>query len=287
MSRSLTTNQIRRIQAAQYSKVRRRSPPQISNRQPARPRNVPWIQNWPLIIGAVSVSFIAGRLLGVAAGDPETAYAVLQEQGTASVVVGSLIPAVGLLAFPAAVLAMRAQANNRYDKTTHGLLFAVLVGALILTFFTAPALVLGGSVALAFFTAIAHQSTLAFGRKKHRRSPFNLHPSLNEVATIYTIVVLTLITLNSVPWLPSVEISMKSRAHFTGYVLSQNNGTTSILRKTPVSVLQIASGSISSITDCKPSDYFENEETINQLFGDFMNKGPFSIGNVKYPRCSN
>jgi hypothetical protein len=63
-----------------------------------------WTEHLALMIGGVSTLLIAVRLLSAADFAPETAYAILQSNGTTAVIVGTLIPLIGPAAATLTVL---------------------------------------------------------------------------------------------------------------------------------------------------------------------------------------
>jgi len=80
----------------------------------------PWWQAYSTVIAAIlSVTIVAVRLLLVARGDPETAYAILQAGGTGTVLIGTLISTLGLLAIPAVVVLIVSipRAGRRSDNS--------------------------------------------------------------------------------------------------------------------------------------------------------------------------
>src|SRR5215813_4737169 len=62
-----------------------------------------WQEHIPLAVTALSVLFIGIRLLSISHGDFETADGILQASGTATIVIGALVPTIGFLTFPLGV----------------------------------------------------------------------------------------------------------------------------------------------------------------------------------------
>jgi hypothetical protein len=63
-----------------------------------------WKEHLGLLLGAISTVFIAIRILSLAHFNPETAYGILQAGGTAAVIVGALLPSVGIISAAVAAL---------------------------------------------------------------------------------------------------------------------------------------------------------------------------------------
>jgi hypothetical protein len=252
--------------------------------------NASWQQNLPLLIGLLSLGFIAVRLLGVAGGDPETAYAILQAEGTASVAVGTLIPAAGLIIFGIGIVLISYSFRYRRKKNTLAAAFLLVaaVAALEMAIITAPAIALltsiGATAFFVFFSVLVH--TTRTGRKdslKDELKDIDSKTFLFGVTAIYSICVLAFMVLYSIPWVPTQNIAIKGRASFSAFVLAQNNTTTFILTQNPIEVIQLPSDRIISQEVCKTPDFTINEETINQLLGNPFTAGAHSASS--YPRC--
>jgi hypothetical protein len=119
------------------------------------------IPNLALLAGFLSVVFVAVRLLSVTGFDPETAYAVLQAQGTGSVIVGSLVPIAGLILFPVGFVLTfisytRILKKNDYLENPE---IYISRGAgwllLIIGLATAPIVILAVSVLVSFVVSLA------------------------------------------------------------------------------------------------------------------------------------
>jgi hypothetical protein len=271
---------------------RRRSNQAVQGRRPSEPYSPrsSWQVNLGLVIGLASVTFIAGRLLGIAAGDPETAYAILQAEGTGPVIVGSLIPMVGLMAAPVAIFASYYSISLGLKGPDHYMvaIFAT-VGSLatVIVFFTTPAqdLLLSCSVALIgiVFFRIAMALVVKF-RPHHRKDVYHAqeqsHP-LRAFIVIYTLFVLGVSTLSSTPWLPEQNIGIKGHDDFSGYILSEASGTTFILTHNPTGVSREASSDILFVKLCRASNYLVQQGTLNQWLGSFMSADRIT----SYPHC--
>jgi hypothetical protein len=242
-----------------------------------------WRRNWTLLVGLFSVGFISARLLTAASSDPETAYAILQATGTGSVVVGSLIPAIGLLVFPLLVIGAShgLSAERLTDRSLNALMMAAAVLAGVVTILTAPAIPLLVDIA---FTLIIVAGAALFPRstwEQRRHHIKDLLPSSYALITVYSVIAIVFTVIYSAPWLPTQNITMKGQQEFSAYILSQGNQTTSILTQNPTAVLQLPSNQIVMTQICKTPYYRSGEETIAEWLGISVN------GNrvVSYPKC--
>jgi hypothetical protein len=258
--------------------ARRRRDPQ---RKPSKQSSLEsaWRQNWTLLVGLFSVGFISARLLAAASDDPETAYAILQATGTGSVVVGSLIPAIGLLVFPLLVAGVSHGFSRERlaDKSQTALMLAIGALAGVITIFTAPAAPLLFAIVFTSFTVILSAFSPISTWKQRRRNLKSLIPSPYVLVTVYSVVAIVSTALSSTLWLPSENIIMRGRPGFSAYILAQNDQTTTILTQNPTAVIEIPSSQIVLTQICKTPDYRSQEETIVEWLG------TSSVG--FYPKC--
>ena len=54
-----------------------------------------WKEHIPLLIGCLSLLFVGARLFSISGGDLETADAILQASGTATIIIGAFMPLIG------------------------------------------------------------------------------------------------------------------------------------------------------------------------------------------------
>lgn len=273
-----TSNHRRRLHDVPQSEVRWRG--RLSKKSHKRSvLDFSWRENLTLFIGLFSVGFVAARLLGIATGDPETAYAILQAEGTGPVIVGSLIPAVSLLLFPLAVIGLSYSTSKvRYASASNLLLMTVVgIFATIVTVFTAPA---GIFVTSILFTLIA--TLLARFSLPVRRRTGDKWPSLYIVLIAYAVAVLAFTSLSSEPWLPSDNITLKGQRDFSAFILNQNSQATFILTQNPTAVVQLSSNQIVTTEICKTPSYRSLEATINQWLGNILRTAMI----YSYPECA-
>jgi hypothetical protein len=242
-----------------------------------------WAQYIPIAVGVISVAFVAARLLSISSGDPETAYAVLQAEGTGSALAGSLIPEVGLLAFPISIaLAVYAA---RKPSTILGPRFAVLITiggiCFVVAMFTVPVYTF---ILASLFTIFMGFSTWGT-RRSIARSTSEMtkvsRPSLYEMCAVYAISTLLISSIIYTPWLPEDNFIVKGHADFSAFVLSQSSDTTVILTRNPAAVIQISTNQIIEQNICRPTSYLTQGETINEWLG-----SPVSADHIyAYPPC--
>jgi hypothetical protein len=228
-----------------------------------------------LLVGVGSVAFIAIKLLTVAGGDPETAYAILQSQGTGAVLVGSLVSVVGLIAAPFAfVLILHGLKPHRGVPSGPAMshFYVIGFGLLMVSVVTAPAGLLIESVVCALLLTAAITAMHArFGSKARVRFPFNLASANFTLAYAMSIIIIGLIS--SSPWLPAENISLRHNLSFTGYVLSDSNGRILVLTYDPTGVVQFPQGDILGTRECEPHDYKWFQATPWELISGVLDSG--------------
>ena len=246
----------------------------------------PLLKNWPLLAGVFSVGFIAARLLGASAHDPETAYAILQIQGTGNVIAGSLISGVGLIVAPLAVISFCAYKIRR-DPNKASLAWLAGIFGIFIVAYTAPFGIFTALVALTAASSlilwIMRSIFCWYARQKNNGGPPRARLSFYEITAIY--LGLTLLFFTSYvlpPWLPAENI-MVGKSTITAYVLSQDPTTTYILQENPVKIIRLPTSEIISQTYCSTSGYLIGDEPLVQLLRriGFLAPGQAPI----YPRC--
>lgn len=256
---------------------------------PASNSDKPWLlQHLALLVGLTSVAFIAVRLLSVSAGNPETAFAILQAEGTGSVVVGSLISGIGLIAVPIAIAAFRygvvlfrrarKSATMPFSERVAASLGIVTL-AVFISYFATPVmtfLAAAGGWLLIFFMALAINRR-ALRRKGRKPSLRECLPSIWAMAIVYLLLALTGLTVASDLWVPPQNIVLRGHPVFSAYIVSQTSDATVILTLDHALVRQIQTGQILSQEICQPSGHWLQQETLSQ----FVNSSKDS-----YPRCA-
>jgi hypothetical protein len=100
-------------------------------------------EHLPLLVGIISTLFIAIRILSAAGFDPETAYAIIQAGGAASVILGAALSSVGEISLIIALIS--AERYFFHPQTTvvgrHLNTISLIVSGIV-CLFTAPAFIL-------------------------------------------------------------------------------------------------------------------------------------------------
>ena len=244
------------------------------------------LKNWPVLAGVFSVGFVAARLLGASAHDPETAYAILQIQGTGNVIAGSLISGFGLIAAPLAVISFCAYKIRR-DPNKASLAWLAGIFGFIIVAYTAPFGIFTALVALtAVFSFALWLIRIMFcyiARRKNKDSPPRARLSVYEMTAIYLGLTLLFFTVARLPpWLPAENIIWKGST-LTVYVLSQDPAITYILQENPVRIGRLPTSEVTSQWYCSTPGYVFGDEPLVQLLRriGFLNPGDAPI----YPRC--
>jgi hypothetical protein len=220
-----------------------------------------WQNNLALLVGALSLAFIAVRLLTVTGYDPETAYYVLQATGTGAVVAGTLVSTVGLAAAALAgfVLLYHYCVKSRIDPSGSGASFAVIgaVALIVIALITAPIVPL---LALIVLTSVACLLTLKKGTGSRSRM---------NIILLYILTVIIVGSLITGIWIPAQRISAQGKPAFTGYILSEANGKLTVLTFNPVVITQISSLKVAT-EECRPYGYWHEQETLGELINTFF-----------------
>jgi hypothetical protein len=233
-----------------------------------------WQDNSAVIIAALSVAVVAIRLLSVSRGDPEIAYTILQSGGTGNVLIATLTSTLGLLAIPiCAALGLDAADTwgTRHISARFHLSFAALLALLYIVFYMAPVGLLLLSICFALFMYLIW--LLAPGRRQNRHETLFRPKTFVIIGIcIYTLFLLVYEVSSPTPWLPVQKISIAGGIPFTGYVLSETNGLTSILTSKPEEVIYLRNQSILYSMPCIPPLYLEEQATLAYLFEHYRGK---------------
>jgi hypothetical protein len=219
-----------------------------------------WKDNSTVIIAVLSVAVVAVRLLGVARGDPEIAYAILQIAGTGTVLIATLVSTLGLLAIPAfAIFAFYARQSfakeRNFSSTQFQLLLASSFAMLVIALYMSPVFLLAYSLAWWIPLVILSLTIPTTGARY-----------LFIFVFAYVVGIFLYGLFSPTPWLPVQAISVAGRKPFAGYVLSQANGITSILTSDPEGVISPPSKSVLSIGQCTPPRYQLEQGTLFDWF---------------------
>jgi hypothetical protein len=228
-----------------------------------------WKDNSTVIIAILSVAVVAVRLLGVARGDPEIAFAILQIGGTGTVLIATLVSTLGLLAIPVCAVFVYNAWEKRANATKLLVLAASSFGMFTIALYMAPAFLLVFSIPVLILAVILSLSTPATGPQY-----------LTGFIAIYVIALFIYGLFSPTPWLPVQEIHIAGQRPFTGYVLSQANGAaSSILTSNPEGVISVPSQSILATEQCTPPLYQWEQATLFDLLEHSEHKL------ITYPAC--
>jgi hypothetical protein len=160
-----------------------------------------WLQeNSAVIIAILSVTIVAIRLLAVARGDPQIAYAILQAGGTGNVLIGTLVSALGLLAIPAcAAFGFSSREAKKHSALKH-VLVAAAFGMAYITIYAAPVVALASGVVLAV-------SGIIWDSRRKSESSWDGKKIFSFFTCVYIAVVVLYEVAYPVPWLPIQVIS--------------------------------------------------------------------------------
>jgi hypothetical protein len=239
----------------------------VPNQENSGKRGDPaWWQDPAVIIATLSVAVVAIRLLGVSRGDPAIAYAVLQAGGTGNVLIGTLVSTLGLLAIPASVaLGFYARRADKSSVKRH-VLIAGTFGMLYIAVYAAPV----GALGLAIVAAIA-AAVIRLIRVKMRRKSWEGKIALSVFICTYIVLTVFYEVATPTPWLPIQAITVAGQKPFSGYVLSQADGQTSILTSNPDGVINVPSRGLSS-AQCIPHLYVVEQATLVYLYEHLRHK---------------
>jgi hypothetical protein len=220
-----------------------------------------WLKdNSTAFIAILSVAVVAIRLLAVARGDPQTAYAILQIGGTGSVLIATLVSALGLLAIPVCATfgfyAWRTVKNTVPGSSALSTRVILLItGATVMfliALYMSPVLLLLYSIV---FLGIQMLITV-------RASDGMAKRLILISVVVYILGIIAYEGLSPTPWLPVQTITVAGQNPFSGYVLSQANGQTSILTSNPEGIITLPSQSITNTEQCTSHLYLLNQATL-------------------------
>lgn len=230
-----------------------------------------WLKdNSTAFIALLSVVVVAIRLLAVARGDPQTAYAILQIGGTGSVLIATLVSTLGLLAIPVSATfgfyawrtAKDTAAGSSILSTQFILFVAGATVMFLIALYMSPVLYLLYSIVF-----LGIQMFIAVRSSGGREKLFLL---ISVVLYILGIIVYE--GLSPTPWLPVQTVTVAGQNPFSGYILSQANGQTSILTSDPEGIITLPSQSITTTEQCTPHLFLLQQATLFDLIENLGHK---------------
>lgn len=225
-----------------------------------------FISNLPLTIGILSALFIACRILSFAEFNIETAYAILQEGGTAAVLIGAGLQSLPLIVIPTMgyFVAFHKPFRSR-DTFIQAILLFILIVSLITVIFVVPLILLVITL-LSFLVGIltsefqtgkqlgtsseeeGAKQNLATRREANARAKRERNARSMIVACIGILFALG-VMFNTSGWLPTERLTMHNRT-ISGFVLSISNGYYAILLIKPREVIYINSSEVTNKSLC-------------------------------------
>jgi hypothetical protein len=201
-----------------------------------------WEEHLPLLVGASATVFIAIRLFSVASFEPETAYEILQANGTSTVIIGSVISLLGPALIAAAIICWQAYVSTGKERRQrrYRLLMALELSVGFGLFLT-PALVFVGVPAIVAL-AVLELHLIRRWRSKQRgedreeraRRVTKESASLTSLAkrpsVVLSVLLVAVYVFFSPSWLPSERVSIRGAERTeTGYILSATSDDITML----------------------------------------------------------
>lgn len=214
-----------------------------------------------LVLSLATALLVGLRVMAISAFDLQTTLVVVDTQGTAAIVAGSLIPnmmllpmLVSLLRMVRAALALAEHQRHRSSRFRRaafvalgaGLLFYPLGGVLILVVVCALALGLAWIVNwIGSWLTRATKGKVSWADADAQRSWLRGRPQvLTGIFFVGVFLGVLLITLSRVPWVPQERLTYGDE-DVTGYVLNEDASTLTVLQDEPRGVLRMRSDGVS------------------------------------------
>ena len=223
-----------------------------------------WKDHIPVLIAGFSVLFIGLRLYSISGGDFETADAIMQASGTATIVIGAIMPIIGFIAFASGVFVLSLFLNRSVELSPRqpailAALFLLAVGVL-----TVPFLFVYDAIAIvAVIFVLWNLTTWVVGYlTRHQRFPGSRRIlKLRKYLTgrsymvvcfyILTIGSFLIVVTNNVPWVPAEIITSTARPQFTGFVLNESDVDMTILTLNRRQIVHIPPSKVLGQTVCR------------------------------------
>jgi hypothetical protein len=179
-----------------------------------------------LIASVLLAGFIALRVFAVSGFQYQTAFVVLQSQGSSAILMGTVIPAFPVIPLAAAAVCMAVGVRRESRGESSRALTVVTITLMICTLMISEVGLLVVGLPLSFFGVLA----LHGFRRLSSKAP--APPSGRLLAGfMYTILAIAMlaVTFTPKPWLPYERVG-NGRGHVDGYVLGSRDGELVILR---------------------------------------------------------
>jgi hypothetical protein len=216
---------------------------------------------------------ISIRVLSSAALDPETALILLEAQGTAAVILGSLLPVLPLLPGLASVFALIATFGSRPISRTRLATALVLLGvsAVMVPLGSVALLLVLPTVIVALYAARLSWSVCQLRTARRERDRAKVHDAVEAVRYLNAVrlgagnygsprfiflissVTVSLVLFSAPPWLPTESIRAGGDP-FTGYVLGSDDEMLIILKDSPRTAIRIPKANVQRSYCTKPDE---------------------------------
>lgn len=218
-----------------------------------------WREHIPLLITGFSILFIGIRLISISHGDIETADGILQSSGTATVVIGALMPVIGFIIFTLGFWLLAALVIEDVKIAPKALvlgcgIFLVLTGLFVTPISFICLTILAPIAGFASGRAVRALSERSSGGTTSRKS--RAHARLRSARTFYVIsgyilLLLFVAAINPTPWIPAEIIASTTMRPFTGYVISDSQTDVVILVSHDGKIVHIDPTKITSQVVCR------------------------------------
>lgn len=249
----------------------------------AATRSVPWWRDHlPLLVGVGIPTLVAVRLMGVAKGNAQTAFAILRELGTGSVVVALVLQALllglplviglgGLMAWLGHTPSAGTDPGQQVNRTARSI--AIVVVTLVYTVSTSWIATLLSAALLVGLCALALPMWWS------EREPFTLQLPKGAVlrfvliglGTLALVCALTVATQSPI-WLPYESITTAGERPATVFVLTETDDELVVMSASSRLVRRIDASTVEQRHICQPR---LNLSTLTNLLQD----------REQYPRC--
>ena len=222
-------------------------------------RNSSWLRDLrigTLSIGAASTVLVALRLLSVAQFNPETAYGILQANGTTSVVIGTVISLIPSIAIIAALCLISWLIYSEHDELSEGLVFALwtTMGVLVLiALITTPVryiLFLAGCTLLVLIV----WAIKTWIKEIQKKTAGQIG---SRVLALFVAAILVFGVVISPPWMPPEHLSFSHAPPVTGYILTQSSDGVTVLQISPRKLMYYGPGALTGQTPCSNVPAFD------------------------------
>jgi hypothetical protein len=237
-----------------------------------------WKDHIPLLIGGFSILFIGLRLYTISGGDFETADAIMQASGTATVVIGAIMPVIGFIAFMFGLFVSYLLLDHSVELSPRQPAILAALCLLSVGVLTVPFLFVYDGVIIVFVITILWNFTIKVVERLARYRRFSrsrrilklrkyLTGRSSLVICLYVLAIgsFLLVITNDVPWVPSEIITTTVRPPFTGFVLNESDVDITILALNKRQIFYIPSSKVLGQTVCREKGVAYNGIQVETL----------------------